>query len=167
MAFLGRDNLPIKPPTATALMKLVVRKMPPDGNCLFWSLAYVGGDNQSAENMRSSLVRYAREHLDREFLHDMKLATWIEMLGEGNTDQYLNQMSRGGIWGGALEIAIAAEMFGRPIGIYEAKHHEGNVVASKMFEFLPQNPAAALKPPVFLLYSGRSHYDALDLVEIK
>jgi hypothetical protein len=97
-------------------------------------------------------------HLD-DLLHGLRLREWIVMLDEGAPHAYLAKMKRPGTWGGGLEIAVMAEVIGRPICVFI--DNAETRTCSRNIEFIPDRKEAQTQPVISILYTGRSHYSAL------
>lgn len=146
-------------------MELVAQNVPGDGNCMFHAAA-ASVPGMDAARLRAQITEYMETHLDAP-LHGMPLKTWIEMLGEGAPAAYIARMKRSGVWGGACEIAVLAELLHRPVGVYIPSRGPDGLQCSRSIEFLPDEEEARQAPPLFLLYVGRNHYMALHLRERK
>eukprot|EP00966_Prymnesium_polylepis_P015750 363788-Prymnesium_polylepis.3 len=67
---------------------------------------------------------------------------------------YANRMRTAGQWGGAIEIALCAQLKGASINVYEP-------AANGQFRRISTFGESVAPKTVSLLYGGRVHYDSL------
>ncbi|KAI0150658.1 hypothetical protein GGR57DRAFT_472287 [Xylariaceae sp. FL1272] len=104
---LTHDNLKVAVPESGSC--IVLRVMPDDGDCMFTAvsgalqgLLHPGG---SADYTPATLRRIVTDHI-RAHPVDFNAITL-----EKNPDAYCENMLRPGVWGGAIELGILAEVF--------------------------------------------------------
>jgi hypothetical protein len=83
----------------------------------------------------------------------LELKHWIQYETGFSVKEYSKRM-RLGAWGGALETQILADWLQRPIGIYKLKQKSAILITEV-------KPSLGKGKPIYLLYNGHSHYDAL------
>jgi hypothetical protein len=92
-----------------------------------------------------------------ELFNGLPLQQWIKYETGHNIQEYARKM-RNGAWGGAVETQILADYLKRPIGIYKLNGSSANLIT----EVMPMGDQCGLvNRPVFLLFNGHNHYDAL------
>ena len=81
------------------------------------------------------------------------LSLWIPDMP---VETYARQMSRSGVWGGGVELAVLSTLLRRPILVYAQTNQSQ---ASRIAEFLPSDvPSSERLAPTCILYVGRAHY---------
>ena len=73
--------------------------------------------------------------------------------------EYCDFMKRPGNWGGIVEIIAASELMDRNIAVLEEDANDEN---SYVVHY--RAPKRKGKPTIFLLYTGRNHYDKLHVL---
>ncbi|XP_024514759.1 OTU domain-containing protein 5 [Selaginella moellendorffii] len=119
-----------------------VRRMVPDGNCLFRAVAdQVYGDPEMFGETRQMCIDY----MERERDH------FSQFITEGFTT-YCKRKRRDKVYGNNLEIQAMAEMYNRPIHIYSYSTDPINIFHGQYETDLP---------PIRLSYHRRNHYNSL------
>lgn len=139
-----------------------VVRMPADGACLFHSLAHgLGtlGHEESGLNVRQHIAQVIASTPDCE-IAGTPLREWVEMDSQMSSSAYASMVARGGIWGGAIEMAVFTHIYGVDVGVYEEDGYNGGFRLISGFA-APDGKRDGHKRCVCLKYSGRSHYDAL------
>lgn len=135
-----------------------VVRMPGDGSCLFHSIAYgLGsfGHHEDGYSVRSRVSNFIAQKPDFE-ISGTPLRSWVDWDSNQTISSYVNRLSSGGFWGGGVEMAAAAQIFGVDVAVYEQDYYDGGF--RRISDFLSDaRPSGA----VLLVYSGRAHYDAL------
>lgn len=124
---------------------------PPDGSCLFHSLAYGLQDGRSALALRIDIASFIRRNPDLE-IADTPLKDWIKWEALVSVNTYTSKMEFTG-WGGAVEMAAAAELNHVNIEVYEP--------SSLGYRRISLFAKAGAKQTIRVLYRGGVHYDAL------
>ena len=140
---------------------------PGDGSCLFHSLSHAStleegrtpGARQMAEatRLRLSIADFVESQPSTSIAGE-PLSEWVKWESGLTPSAYAARMRSPGNWGGAIEIAVFARLFGVSVFVYEP---------------MPEDPGAfrrvaAFHPPhetdqsAALLYRGGVHYDALE-----
>lgn len=134
-----------------AMRGLYAVSVPGDGSCLFHSLGkHLGTD---AATLRAKVVTVLKR-LPSLDMNGVPLSEWTQWYADMPIERYAAHIARPNVWGGALEMAILARVFQRPIEVYEPTDH--NTACRKISEFEITQRAAG--PTMRLLYTGRSHY---------
>lgn len=137
---------------------VTVARMPGDGSCLFHSIAHglgAFGFREDDHVVRQRIANFIAQRPDCE-ITGTPLRDWIDWDSLSSVSGYVSRLASGGLWGGAIEMASCAKIYGVDIGVYEEDYNSG--VFHRISDFLADgNPRGA----VCVLYSGRSHYDAL------
>lgn len=143
-----------------------VRRMPGDGSCLFHSIAFglsgLGYKGEDGHAVRQRVAKFIAENPEFE-ITGTTLREWVLWDSNTSLDTYARQLSRGGFWGGAIEMAACAQVYMVDIVVYEEDYYGRG--AQRISDFLVDSEAS--NPPrgtVFVMYSGRSHYDAMQAV---
>lgn len=139
--------------TAHVLRNARVVRQPGDGSCLFHSLAY--GLGTDATRLRAEIADHISSNPD-SLVADNPIQDWV--LWDAGTDvkSYARTMRSGSRWGGAVELAVCAEIKGLPIHVYE----RGSSGLVRISSF---GGDAAHGRVVNVLYGGRVHYDAIEV----
>ena len=129
--------------------ELRVLPQPGDGSCLFHSLNH-GLKGPGAAELRAELADYVAAH-PSELVSGNPISDWLLWeTGEG-PEAYARSMRNGSRWGGAIEIALCAQLHRASIEIFERRGERFVRIASF-------GEGRRLR----LLYGGRVHYDALE-----
>lgn len=121
-----------------------LRRMAPDGNCLFRAVSEsVYGDAEMHAYVRQLCV----EHMRKECAHFSRYVTQ-------DFSSYLERKARLGVHGNNVEMAALSEMYCRPLLVYQHSTEPINT-------FQPQEGGAGGQPPIHLSYEGGRHYNAL------
>ncbi|GAB5354670.1 hypothetical protein AAMO2058_000138900 [Amorphochlora amoebiformis] len=127
-----------------------VVSQPGDGNCLFHSLAYGLGSN--ANRVRQEVCRFLLRNPKLEIGGDT-IHEWIEYDSNCSVRTYVSKMSRSGVWGGGIEIAACAHLYGVNVHVWERSW--GVYKRISCFE------VKGARKVINVIYGGRMHYDAL------
>lgn len=126
-----------------------VLPQPGDGSCLFHSLNH-GLKGPGATALRAELADYVAAH-PLELVSGNPISDWLLWeTGEG-PEAYARSMRNGSRWGGAIEIALCAQLHQALIEIFERRGDHFVRIA-----------AFGQGSRLRLLYGGRVHYDALE-----
>lgn len=135
--------------------------MPGDGSCLFHSLSHglrAVGYRESGHDVRLRIARFILDHGAQCEISGTPLSSWVEWESRSSVSDYVARLSNEGLWGGAIEMAAAAQIYSVDVAVYEEDRIAGAL--TRISDFLSrETPRAA----VFVLYTGRSHYDAVDV----
>lgn len=93
-----------------------VREMPPDGACLFYSIASQLRDCNASE-LRKRMIDFMSEKFD-------DFAYFAGATNREEYDQYLKKMSCESSWGGDIEIAAISQMLDKAITVYFSDQKE-------------------------------------------
>ena len=138
-----------------------ILRQPGDGACLFHSLACLSRPPTIAAVVRARVVEYMRRHADLE-VQGVALSQWIDWESRMDMDEYCARMSRSDRWGGAIEISVYSLMNSTPVEVYERRGLFLRRIAHVSHEqTATANTTDETSTVVRLLYSGRSHYDAM------
>jgi hypothetical protein len=153
--------------------RVSVIPQPRDGSCLFHSLARglgKGGNGGELRNeVASFIVRNKNAPLGGGTL-GTSVKDWIKFDSNVTPRRYASDLV-GGKWGGAIEVAVAAQTHGVDVDVYTRQGNHG-------FQRTAQFQPVCKRPPsggggrgggealsrvtkVKLLYTGRCHYDLL------
>lgn len=111
-------------------MSNVIFNAPGDGNCLFHSLAKglerIGVEYfivkekkvQVTQEALRSLCSWLSLNCRKEKVMGEELQDWISMIGFKSVEDYAATVSRNGVWGGGLELAIISTFFSIKIEAY-------------------------------------------------
>ncbi|CAJ1461817.1 unnamed protein product [Effrenium voratum] len=127
-----------------------VVSQPGDGSCLFHSLNYgLGGSGAAA--LRAKLADFIAANPKAE-LAGNPICDWVLWDTGEDVQSYARSMRDGSRWGGAMELALCAQLRKVRIDIFERRSGGFARIAS-----------FGDGQPVRLLYGGRVHYDALEV----
>lgn len=127
---------------------------PGDGSCLFHSLAF-GLKSTNASSLRAEIADYIAAHPDAK-IADNPLRDWVLWDAGMDTVAYGRAMRTGSRWGGAVELAVCAQLKKVNVHVYERDKCGKGFVRISSF-------GGAASSTVSLLYGGRVHYDALQV----
>jgi|UniRef100_A0A6C0IZ94 hypothetical protein len=122
-----------------------------DGNCLFASCGYHLKIKPCC--LRTRVARVIRDYPSL-LISEIPLSKWIEEAGY-NPETYARHISRSGVMGTGIELAIISILYRRTIRVHQVKDGRMTQIA----EYFPE-----FGRPISLLFSGPSsagHYDAL------
>eukprot|EP01102_Stenamoeba_stenopodia_P022004 TRINITY_DN9018_c0_g1_i1.p1 TRINITY_DN9018_c0_g1~~TRINITY_DN9018_c0_g1_i1.p1 ORF type:complete len:353 (+),score=85.14 TRINITY_DN9018_c0_g1_i1:243-1301(+) len=123
-------------------LRLNVRKMAEDGNCLFRAIAdQVYGDQE----MHGSVRKLCMDYIQAERDHYSQFVT-------EDFEAYLNRKRRSKCFGNNIEIQAISELYNRPIEVYTDEPTPLNIFHSS---YNTDNP------PMRLWYNGINHYNSL------
>jgi hypothetical protein len=131
-------------------------RQPGDGSCLFHSLSFGLGGGSNATALRHEIADYIR-HSPNATIGGTLISDWVGWDSGMSIHEYADKMGTGSNWGGAIEIAVCAQVRGVRVLVYESDKKGGFVNIST---FCHHNGSPRT---VRLLYGGRVHYDALRL----
>lgn len=147
-------------PRRLAHQTVRVIRMPGDGSCLFHSIAFslnALNYQETGHTVRHRVANFIADRPDFE-ITGTPLRSWIEWDSQMTVSSYASRLLAGNCWGGAIEMAACSQIFAIDVAVYEEDGRGGFV---RISDFITdKKPYGA----VLLLYSGRSHYEALQLV---
>merc|ERR1712224_201861 len=115
------------------------------------------GIHEDGFALRSRIARFIRSNPDME-ISGTPLKLWIEWDSRMDVTNYASQLAAGRLWGGAIEMAACAHIYSVDVAVYEDSFFSGLRGYNRISDFATEeSPIGA----VLLLYSGRSHYDAI------
>jgi hypothetical protein len=131
-------------------------RAPPDGSCFFHSVGFHVGI--PAQTLRSLCVSLLLDNAEKAY-NGLTLREWVHAETGQKLAEYARALQRG-LWGGTLEAKLLADHFRRPVVIYGDL---AGAEAKRLLTVLPSPwpPVGECGRPLCLLYTGRSHYDAL------
>jgi len=136
-----------------------VHRMPGDGACLFHSIAFglntLGYQAEDGTRVRARVARFIADNPDFE-ITGTPLRSWVDWDSRMTVQSYASRLSAGGLWGGAIEMAACTQIFSVDVAVYEMDYFGSGV--HRISDFIAD---AKPRGTVLVLYSGRSHYDAL------
>lgn len=133
-----------------------VTTQPPDGSCLFHSLSAGLSDGGDASLLRLQISKYILDNPDM-LVAGTSLDDWVKHdTGEG-INSYATRMA-GDSWGGGIEMEVLSRLKGVNVHVFEKCTDGFQRICCFDVE------GAAQKRTVNVLYQGRNHYDALDLL---
>lgn len=135
-----------------------ILRQPGDGACLFHALGCLSRPPKTAAVVRAEIIAFLRAHGERE-VQGIALSKWIYWESRLSMAEYCARMSRANGWGGAIEISVYSLMNSTPVEVYERRGAFFRRIAHVVHETATEQQ----QPVVHLLYSGRSHYDAMKL----
>lgn len=129
-----------------------VVRQPPDGSCLYHSMAY-GLQGGSAASLRQEISRFIEQNPSLKIAGDT-LEEWVRWDSRSSVSQYARKMAVGG-WGGGIEMAACSQLKRVNVHVYESKGYGSEFKRISCFDF----PSASRT--IHVLYQGGVHYDAL------
>ena len=148
---------------ARQLHGATIVKQPGDGSCLFHSLAYGAGKLGGAaaelcngDGVRVACLRFIERNPSTECA-GVPLKDWVEWESGLEPSSYCERMRKPGAWGGAIELLVFSRLTNASVHVYERRGQAFEQISA--FD-VPQ-PEHGPKRFIRVLYSGRSHYDAL------
>jgi len=135
-------------------------RMPGDGSCLFHAIAFglkFLGYAEDGHSVRQRVAKFIAAKPDLE-IAGTPVRSWVDWDSSMSIGSYVSRLAAGGFWGGAIEMAACARACGVDIAVYEEDWSRGGF--QRISDFLTDGQPRGV---VFVLYSGRSHYDALQL----
>ena len=140
------------------IVQASVVSQPGDGSCLFHSLGYFL--KCSHQQLRTLVATFIEGNPDAN-IAGSPLRKWVLWDSGIDVRSYANRMRTAGSWGGALEMAIIAEVKKVAVHVYE-RHGGGQFKQIATFgEVEGVEPATS----AHVVYGGRVHYDALQLAK--
>lgn len=132
-------------------------KQPEDGSCLFHSIAYGLNDGTQACALRAQIAACIGEKPTLQ-IAKTTIEEWVRLYAGTTTATYTQELSHRSTWGGALEMAVAAQIKGINIDVYERCGGQFRRISSFA------NVAAATTVNVVYRTKPCRHYDALRIV---
>eukprot|EP00271_Cylindrocystis_brebissonii_P002542 TRINITY_DN13231_c0_g2_i1.p1 TRINITY_DN13231_c0_g2~~TRINITY_DN13231_c0_g2_i1.p1 ORF type:complete len:310 (-),score=-9.08 TRINITY_DN13231_c0_g2_i1:815-1744(-) len=146
-----------------ALGDFKVVRMPGDGRCLFLAVVY-GCCRKSRGGMPSlraqtQMADELRSKVADEFVKRREETEWFL---EGDFDRYVRNMRRPHAWGGEPEMLMMSHVLRTPITVCmrDPKDNDNLITLAEYGEEYGKDKSIE---PIFVLYNGSSHYDALEL----
>lgn len=130
---------------------------PPDGSCLFHSLA-CGMGKRSARDIRREVASFIRQNPNLQ-IAETPLKDWIRWETRASVRAYTSRMAQHGQWGGAVEMAAAAQLYSVSIEVYEPLRNNCN--SFKRISRFGSGERRKYDHTIRVLYRGGVHYDAL------
>eukprot|EP00927_Polykrikos_kofoidii_P026752 TRINITY_DN23772_c0_g1_i1.p1 TRINITY_DN23772_c0_g1~~TRINITY_DN23772_c0_g1_i1.p1 ORF type:complete len:580 (-),score=119.86 TRINITY_DN23772_c0_g1_i1:169-1908(-) len=130
-------------------------QQPGDGSCLFHSLSY-GLKSTNATKLRADVADFVAENPEA-IVAGNPLKDWVLWDSGLDVRAYARTMRTGSRWGGALEIAVCAQITGKPVHVYERSTRGYVRISAFGDDTAPSGEA------VNVHYGGRVHYDALEV----
>jgi len=123
-----------------------------DGNCLYRSISdqLFNDFGDKHEDIRMEVCDYMEDHED-DFAAFLVLDEDEEDEDAADYSSYLDKMRRDGEWGGNLELAAAAQLFGRNILVFSP----GNAFT------ISHGKKKSRGPDLFLSYHDNDHYNSV------
>lgn len=156
---LGRSRGEAKEQAANELIvDGVLIRQPEDGSCLFHSIAYGLGDGAEAGALRAQIAECIGEKPTLQ-IAKTTIEEWVRLTAGTTTATYTQELSLQSTWGGALEMAVAAQIKGINIDVYERCHHD-------QFRRISSFATADTTRTVNVVYRTKPcrHYDALRII---
>lgn len=135
-----------------------VVRMPGDGSCLFHSIAHglgAYGHHEDGYTIRQQVASFLSQNADREIAGN-SLRSWVDWDSRLTVKNYSSRLTSGGFWGGAIEMAACAQLYGVDVAVYEEEYFGSGF--RRISDFLSDSRPRGY---VAVLYLGRMHYDAL------
>ena len=148
-------------------------RQPGDGSCLFHSLSFGArklgsskADCASAASVREACAAFLERCPNAE-IGGTPLREWIQWESGGDVKSYVRRMRGKGEWGGAIEIAVVSRCFNVSVHVFEKAGGDTFKLISA-FDAAEGSKSSSSsggkkEPVVRVLYSGRCHYDALEV----
>lgn len=128
---------------------------PGDGSCLFHSLSY-GLKSTNASKLRAEIADFIASNPDAQ-VSGNPIKDWVLWDTGMKVAAYASSMRTGSRWGGAVELAVCAQLKQVGIHIFE----KGQKGFKQISKFGDDGQTAGRI--VRLHYGGRVHYDALEV----
>jgi len=144
---------------SSAAVAGVVFKQPEDGSCLFHSIAHGLQDGTAGEDLRKQVAEVIEDEPSLK-IANTSVGEWVAMSTGKSPQAHAHELYRGDVWGGALELAVAAKVKGVNIHVYE--QCPGGFHCITAFN----EPTAKRTVNVVYQTEPCRHYDALSL-EVK
>jgi hypothetical protein len=125
---------------------------------LFHSIAHglaAYGNHEDGYTIRQQVANFLAQNPDREIAGN-SLRSWVDWDSRTTVNNYSSRLTSGGFWGGAIEMAACAQLYGVDIAVYEEEYFGGGF--RRISDFLADSRPRGY---VAVLYLGRMHYDAL------
>jgi hypothetical protein len=136
------------------LKQMQQRQVARDGNCLFRAASVaLSGDTNMGERAEAENARQLR--LDVVGFMRANRASFAGFMPEGHDfEEYLQTMTRDGVWGGELEVSAIARYKRQPVHVF--------IRDETKYQLLSMYPADSkdCTDKICLLFHGK-HYDAL------
>lgn len=133
----------------------VAEDVPGDGSCLFHSLGRHLG--VSASELRAQVVdTLVQQPLLR--IDGTTLKAWTLLDAKMPIRAYARHIGRRDVWGGALEIAIIARLYGRPIHVYQPTPSNRSCRRTQVFHTTGTGTGTGTGTPIRVLFLHGNHY---------
>lgn len=133
-------------------------RQPQDGSCLFHSIAYGLGDGTRAERLRQEIAAFIGQRPSL-LIANTTIKEWVRLTAGTTPLAYTKELEKESTWGGALEMAVAAQIRNVHIDVYERCEDK----YKRITRF--SNPSATRAVNVVYRTKPCRHYDALCLRE--
>eukprot|EP00931_Biecheleriopsis_adriatica_P065155 TRINITY_DN39788_c0_g1_i1.p1 TRINITY_DN39788_c0_g1~~TRINITY_DN39788_c0_g1_i1.p1 ORF type:complete len:318 (-),score=50.74 TRINITY_DN39788_c0_g1_i1:165-1118(-) len=140
------------------LVEGTVVSQPEDGSCLFHSIAYGLRDGTSGDDLRKRVAEVIEDEPSLK-IANTSVGEWVAMSAGKSTQAHARALYRGEVWGGGLELAVAAKI--RRVNIHVYKQCPGGFRCITAFN----EATAARTINVVYRTDPCRHYDALRLSE--
>ena len=128
-----------------------------DGSCWYHSASRVLPDT-SAVHLRIEVAAWVARN-PGYMISGAKLSDWIFWDAETDVRTYARKMYKEHAWGGGIENAALAQIYGCFVDVYICENDEYRRIA----RFRPNNTQAPL-PVLSLVYQGSCHYDSMNIL---
>ena len=152
---LDKGGGPEDPDAPPVIVRGRIVPQPGDGSCLFHSLGHALDTSHS--QLRELVMRWVEANPDAT-IAGAPLKKWVGWDASLDTRAYAARMRTPGSWGGALEMAVIAQL--KEVAIHV---HERDKSARGQFRRIATFGEADSTRVANVLYSGRVHYDALEV----
>jgi hypothetical protein len=131
-------------------------KMPGDNSCLFHSIAHGLGGGVTHVSLRAETCAFIESNPGL-MIEDKPLRDWIEWETEMTVSDYCKHMLKPASWGGAIEEAVIARLYGVCIIV-------GSVHSDGLFHLLYRFNASSspARKDVYITYNRTNHYNAFE-----
>lgn len=160
----NRRDLP-PPYFVLHLTTMRIHHIAKDGNCMFNSCAYLLSADCRRSPRKPCQCQLRKEisqvvlNFPQMLINGQTVDEWVKFNGYSSRQDYAQKISKNGVWGDGLCLAIIAMLYSRSICIYESSSESSSGCPNHDFklmtEYFPE-----LGKPLRLLYRN-SHYDAL------
>lgn len=132
-------------------------RMPGDGACLFHALAHglsvLGLENDEGFAVRHRIADFIARNPDH-CIAGTELKHWVDWDSQKQVQEYAQTLSRGHLWGGAIEMRVFCHIYRVDLGVYQASSSGLKRISDFAAEQKPRGT-------VLIIYSNGNHYDAL------
>ena len=116
-----------------------------------------GPDVASADALREAVAAFI-EATPEAAIGGTPVRDWIQWESGGDVGAYCRRMRGSGEWGGAIEIAVFSRLFAASVHVFEKERGDAYRRISA-FDAAEGDESKVVR----VLYSGRCHYDALQV----